>query len=152
MEVVDYMNTFDSFRNAVAQFRQSNGSTERPNICLMHQEIFDQLFGEASALMNMKVDEIPPFFELDGCTIIPTKAFKLKTAMFAHWAPLEIHKRMADLAGELVPLLADLDAIKDGKSVDGGDPLSVKCKAEDVAGKSAERRIGRLVREMRKLL
>jgi hypothetical protein len=156
------MTAFESFIQAKEEYRRHDGG-KQPNVCLMESELFTELFTVSFNIFNAgKMPEhYPPFFELDGCLVIesnkpPPEVHCVmvipKTRLFARWECLEMHKRMAELAGELVPLLVDADAIKDGKSVDGGDPLAIKSKAEDVAGKSAERRIGKLVREMRKLL
>jgi hypothetical protein len=124
---------------------------KQPNICLIQQEAYDEMFAQAMNLMGQKWETIPPYFEWDGCVVIPAPA-KMKLVLITHWPLLQTHNKMAELAGELVPLLVDQKAVEEGKSVDGGDPLTIKSKHDDAGGKSAERRIGRLVREMRKLL
>lgn len=143
------MSMLNQFRNAIRSFVES--ANPKPNLCLMQDDLYVALWVDVKKSIPNLPDEIPPFFELDDCTVIATHG-TAKQVLMAHWAPLEMHKKMSTLAAELVPLLVDEQAVSNGKSVDGGDPLTVKSKHDDQGGKAAERRIGRLVREMRKLL
>ena len=146
-------NAFTQFINALNAFKRDPEQAQ-PNLCIMQEDLYRQLFLEASAMFkpgdNFAVTESPPHFELNDCLILPSKG-TIKVALFARWPQLEMYRKLAAHTEQLVPLLVDAEAIAKGVSKDGGDPLTVKSIHDDVAGKSAERAIGRLIRELRKL-